>query len=124
MNDLTQVDTTDATATALVPAAVNPATVFGDAARSVQKAAARAQVADLALLDQRLEVQTLRDAVTAALNGDGDFDAASKAFKAANNKVDKLIDTRDAAVKFALDGITAVRGLLDSMTDQLRILED
>ena len=36
MNDLTQVDTTDATATALVPAAVNPATVFGDAARGTE----------------------------------------------------------------------------------------
>ena len=93
-------------------------------AKALQKAVARAAASDEALFNQRLEIQQLREAVTDALAGNGDFDAASKAFKAANNKLDKLIDARNANLANAKAGVDALRRALDTVADDLRDLED
>lgn len=93
-------------------------------AKALQKAVARATASDETLFNQRLEIQQLREAVTAALAGNGDFDAASKAFKAANNKLDKLIDARNANLANAKAGVDALRRALDAVADDLRDLED
>lgn len=96
--------------------------MFG--AKALQKAVAKAAASDEALFNQRLEIQQLRDNVTKALSGEGDFDAASKAFKVANNKLDKMIDTRDATLRDAKAGVDALRRALDAVADDLRDLED
>ena len=93
-------------------------------AKALQKAVARAAASDETLFNQRLEIQQLREAVTDALAGNGDFDAASKAFKAANNKLDKLIDNRDSILRDAKLGVDALRRALDAVADDLRELED
>ena len=93
-------------------------------AKALQKAVARAAASDEALFNQRLEIQQLREAVTDALAGNGDFDAASKAFKAANNKLDKLIDARNSNLASAKAGVDALRRALDAVADDLRDLED
>lgn len=93
-------------------------------AKALQKAVARAVASDEALFNQRLEIQQLREAVTDALAGNGDFDAASKAFKAANNKLDKLIDASNASLANAKAGVDALRRALDAVADGLRDLED
>jgi len=93
-------------------------------AKALQKAVARATASDETLFNQRLEIQQLREAVTNALAGNGDFDAASKAFKAANNKLDKLIDARNANLANAKAGVDALRRALDAVADDLRDLED
>ena len=93
-------------------------------AKALQKAVARAAASDETLFNQRLEIQQLREAVTSALAGNGDFDAASKAFKAANNKLDKLIDARNSNLASAKAGVDALRRALDAVADDLRDLED
>lgn len=93
-------------------------------AKALQKAVARAVASDETLFNQRLEIQQLRETVTAALVGNGDFDAASKAFKAANNKLDKLIDARNSNLGNAKAGVDALRRALDAVADDLRDLED
>lgn len=93
-------------------------------AKALQKAVARAVASDETLFNQRLEIQQLRETVTAALAGNGDFDAASKAFKAANNKLDKLIDARNSNLGNAKAGVDALRRALDAVADDLRDLED
>lgn len=93
-------------------------------AKALQKAVARATASDETLFNQRLEIQQLRETVTAALAGNGDFDAASKAFKAANNKLDKLIDARNSNLGNAKTGVDALRRALDAVADDLRDLED
>ena len=96
--------------------------MFG--AKALQKAVAKAAASDEALFNQRVEIQQLRDDVTKALNGEGDFDTASKAFKVANNKLDKMIDARDATLRDAKAGVDALRRALDAVADDLRDLED
>lgn len=97
---------------------------FMQGAKALQKAVARAVASDETLFNQRLEIQQLREAVTNALAGNGDFDTASKAFKAANNKLDKLIDARNSNLANAKAGVDALRRALDAVADDLRDLED
>lgn len=94
------------------------------ASRSIAGSIKKVEAADENTFNQRVAVQQLRDDVTAALAGDGDFDAASKAFKAGNNKLDRLIDNRDSMLSGAKAGVKAIRDLLDSVSDQLRDMED
>lgn len=94
------------------------------ASRAIAGSIKKVETADENTFNQRLAVQQLRDDVTAALAGNGDFDAASKAFKAGNNKLDRLIDNRDSMLSGAKAGVKAIRDLLDSVSDQLRDMED
>lgn len=123
MNDMT-LNTTNATAVDTAAVVQTATDRFMLGAKALQKAMTKAGNSDEALFNQRLEIQQLRDDVTKALGGDGDFDAASKAFKAANNKLDKLIDARDATLRDAKAGVDALRRALDVVADDLRDLED
>lgn len=97
---------------------------FAFGAKMLQKAFAKAATGDQALADQRAETKMLRDMVTKALDGNGDFDAASKAFKAASNKLDKLIDARNSNIKDAKAGVDALQTALSALKIELEALED
>lgn len=96
---------------------------FLNGAKALGKAFAKIEGADQALFDQRVETQQCREAVSAALAGDGDFDAASKAFKVANNKLDKLMDAGNGALANARAGVDALRRALDALADDLSAME-
>jgi hypothetical protein len=126
MNDLTLNTTGAVEATLVTPATVelNAVEKLLFASRAIAGSIKKVEAADESTFDQRLAVQQLRDDVTAALSGTGDFDAASRAFKAGNNKLDRLIDTRESMLSGAKAGVKAIRDLLDAVSDQLRALED
>lgn len=124
MTDLNvTLDTTTATPATLTPE-MSAVEKLLFASRSIAGSIKKVEAADENTFNQRVAVQQLRDDVTAALAGDGDFDAASKAFKAGNNKLDRLIDSRDSMLSGAKAGVKAIRDLLDSVSDQLRDMED
>mgnify|MGYP003452951833 FL=1 len=124
MTDLNvTLDTTNATPATLAPE-MSAVEKLLFASRSIAGSIKKVEAADENTFNQRVAVQQLRDDVTAALAGDGDFDAASKAFKAGNNKLDRLIDNRDSMLSGAKAGVKAIRDLLDSVSDQLRDMED
>lgn len=127
MNDLT-LDTTNAAAAtdALVPATpqMNAVDKLLIAARSMGSLVKKVEAADESTFNQRLAVQLLRDDVTDALAGNGDFDAASRAFKAGNNKLDRMLENRETMLSGAKAGVKAIRDLMDAVSDQLRDLED
>lgn len=124
---MTDLNVTLDTATA-IPATLTPEMSAVEkllfASRAIAGSIKKVEAADENTFNQRVAVQQLRDDVTAALAGDGDFDAASKAFKAGNNKLDRLIDNRDSMLSGAKAGVKAIRDLLDSVSDQLRDMED
>lgn len=122
MTDLT-LNTENATQVANSDVTLSNIERFLAGAKSLSKAFAKINSADQALFDQRLEVQQHKEAVSAALNGTGDFDAATRAFRAANNKLDKLLDANDSSLKSALAGIDALRRALDGLADDLRAAE-
>lgn len=122
MTDLT-LNTTDATEVAVAEAIATPVDKFLAGAKALHKAFAKIAASEEALFDQRLEVQQLREAVTDALAGKGDFDAASKAFKQGNNKLDKLIDANTSSLDNAKAGVDALRRALDDLADDLRAME-
>ena len=124
MTDLNvTLDTTTATPATLTPE-MSAVEKLLFASRAIAGSIKKVEAADENTFNQRVAVQQLRDDVTAALAGDGDFDAASKAFKAGNNKLDRLIDSRDSMLSGAKAGVKAIRDLLDSVSDQLRDMED
>lgn len=63
--------------------------------------------------------QQVADAMAAGGIG---FDAASKAFRQANNKFDKALDNRDAQLNDLDAGIGALRSLLDDLETEIAIL--
>lgn len=75
------------------------------------------------------ELEALRDttkqqvADAMAAGGIG-FDAASKAFRQANNKFDKALDNRDAQLNDLDAGIGALRSLLDDLETEIAILRE
>lgn len=122
MTDMT-LNTANATAADATAVLQTPIERFMFGAKCLQKAMAKTDASDDVLAAQRAEVKTLREKVSAALNGDGDFDAAGKAFKVANNKLDKLLDARESALRDAKAGVDALRRALDALADDLRELE-
>lgn len=125
MNDLTQVDTTNATEVDSVePITVTVSSLFAAASKSLQKQFLSALNAADDIDAQYAAIQAARADVAIALEGSGDFDAAGKAFKAANNKLDKLINGRDAVIDSAQQGIAAMRKLLNMMEADLAKLEN
>ena len=122
MTDM-NLNTTDATEVAATEALVTPIDKFLAGAKALHKAFAKIAGAEDALTDQRIIVQQLREDVSAALNGTGNFDEASKAFKQGNNKLDKMLDANTAALNSALAGVDALRQALDGLKDDLRAME-
>lgn len=122
MTDM-NLNTTDATEVAATEALTTPIDKFLAGSKSLHKAFTKITAGEETLSNQRIVVQQLREDVTAALNGKGDFDEASKAFKQGNNKLDKLMDANSATLKSALIGINALRFALDDLEDDLRVME-
>lgn len=93
--------------------------------KALLKAVKRIDASAQAVADQRALVAQLRDDITRALDAGGDgFDAAGRAYKSANNKLDRLMDSNAAAIGFAKDGIEAVRKLLDQLEADLAAKEE
>lgn len=126
MTNLNTTDLNTATATEVPAAEVAPTAIEKLLAGSkvLAKLVDKVNQIDAATADQRLEVQMIKEEVTAALSGQGDFAAASKAFQVANNKLDKLLEARESALSSAKLGQKALRDHLDAVADQLRALED
>ncbi len=122
MTDM-NLNTTDAIEVAATEVLTTPIDKFLAGSKSLHKAFAKITAGEETLSNQRIVVQQLREDVTAALNGKGDFDEASKAFKQGNNKLDKMMDANSATLKSALIGINALRFALDDLEDDLRSME-
>lgn len=126
MTDLNvNTDLTTATEVAAdVPAVLAPSDRLLLAAKLVFKSLAKVTLLDDQLADQTIALSTTKQRVTEALsNGGTGFDDASRAFKAANNKLDKLLESREAVVRTAQLDLDAVRDTLAAVQAQLRSLE-
>jgi hypothetical protein len=120
MTNLTTIDTTDATAATAV---ASPADLLLIAAKLVAKTLTKITATDELLADQQIAVQAAKQKVADALAGDGSFDDAGRVFKAANNKLDKLLETREALVSNANADLDAVRAQIAAVQAQLRALD-
>lgn len=120
MTTMNEIDTTNAVAAVVA----TPADTLMLAAKLVAKTVAKIAVNDDLLTAQRATVQAARDAVAAALTGDGSFDDAGRAFKAANNKLDKLLETREALVSNANADLDAVRDQIAAVQAQINALDN
>jgi hypothetical protein len=128
MTDLNlNTDLTTATEVAVADVAVTvlaPSDRLLLAAKLVAKSLAKVTLLDDQLADQTIALSTTKQRVTEALsNGGTGFDDASRAFKAANNKLDKLLEAREATVRTAQLDLDAVRDTLATVQAQLHSLE-
>ena len=115
------IDTT--TATAAPSPVVSPAARMLLAAKLVNTTIGKIAALDDALADQRIVVQVAKEDVTTALTTGKDFDAASKAFKVSNTKLDKMLESRETLVSNAQKDLDAVRDTLAEVSAQLRSLD-
>jgi len=123
MNDLT-LNTENAVEITVVEIVQAPSDRLLLAAKLVAKSLAKVTLLDDQLADQTIALATTKQRVTEALsNGGTGFDDASRAFKAANNKLDKLLEAREALVGTAQLDLDAVRDTLGAVSAQLRSLE-
>jgi hypothetical protein len=125
MNDLT-LNTENATEVAATGIAMvlAPSDRLLLAAKLVAKSLAKVTLLDDQLADLTIALSTTKQRVTDALsNGGTGFDDASRAFKQANNKLDKLLESREAVVRTAQFDLDAVRDTLAAVQSQLRSLE-
>lgn len=120
MTNLTTINTTDATTASAV---ASPADTLLLAAKLVAKTVAKIAATDELLAAQQLAVQAAKQKVADALAGDGSFDDAGRVFKAANNKLDKLLETREALIGNANADLDAVRNQIAAVQAQLRALD-
>lgn len=120
MTTLTDIDTTNAVAATVA----TPADTLMLAAKLVAKTVAKIAATDNLLADQQLAVQAAKQKVSDALAGNGSFDDAGRVFKAANNKLDKLLETREALVGNANADLDAVRDQIAAVQAQLRALDN
>jgi len=119
MTTLTDIDTTNAVAATVA----NPADTLMLAAKLVAKTVTKIAATDDLLAAQQLAVQAAKQKVSDALAGNGNFDDAGRVFKAANNKLDKLLETREALVSNANADLDAVRDQIAAVQAQLRALD-
>lgn len=123
MNDLT-LNTENAVETTVAAAVLAPSDRLLLAAKLVAKSLAKVTLLDDQLADQTIALSTTKQRVTEALaNGGTGFDDASRAFKAANNKLDKTLEAREAVVRAAQLDLDAVRDTLAAVQAQLHSLE-
>ena len=122
MTDLNvNTDVTDATEVVIA----SPSDRLLIAAKLVARTVARVTVIDTLLADQTIALSTSKQRVTEALaNGGTGFDEASRAFKAANNKLDKLLESRESLVGTAQLDLDAARDTIAAVQAQLRGLSD
>ena len=122
MTDLNvNTDTTNATEVTL---ALSPSDRLLLAAKLISKSLAKVTLLDDQLADQTIALSSTKQRVTEALtNGGTGFDDASRAFKQANNKLDKLLESRELVVRTAQLDLDAIRDTLGAVSAQLRSLE-
>ena len=122
MTDLNvNTDTTNATEVTL---ALSPSDRLLFAAKLVSKSLAKVTLLDDQLADQTIALSSTKQRVTEALtNGGTGFDDASRAFKQANNKLDKLLESRELVVRTAQLDLDAIRDTLAAVQAQLHSLE-
>lgn len=120
MTAMTDIDTTDVTATVVS----TPAQTLMASANLVAKALRKLDALELAVTDQRVAVFNAKVAVTEALDKGGDFDLASRTYRQVNNKLDRLIEQREELLSAGLlSDITALRITLDGIADLARTME-
>lgn len=123
MNDLT-LNTENAVETAAANVVVAPSDRLLLAARLVSKSLAKVTLLDDQLGDQTLVLSTAKARVTEALAlGGSAFNEAGRAYKAANNKLDKLLEAREATVRTAQRDLDAVNDIITAVQAQLHSLE-
>lgn len=122
MTDLTlNTDVNDATEVVIAP----PSDRLLLASKLVARTVARVTALDGQLADQTIALATTKQRVTEALaNGGTGFDDASRAFKQANNKLDKLLESRESLVGTAQLDLDAARDTIAAVQAQLRGLSD
>lgn len=122
MTDLNvNTDVTDA----VIEVIASPSDRLLIAAKLVARTVARATALDGQLADQTIAVSVTKQRVTEALtNGGAGFDDASRAFKQANNKLDKLLESRESLVGTAQLDLDAARDTIAAVQAQLRGLSD
>lgn len=120
MTTLNDINTTNAVAATVA----TPADTLMLAAKLVAKTVAKIAATDDLLAAQQVLVQGAKEKVAAALAGDGSFDDAGRVFKAANNKLDKLLETREALVSNANADLDAVRDQIAAVQAQIRALDN
>lgn len=122
MTDLNvNTDVTDA----VIEVTASPSDRLLIAAKLVARTVARVTAIDTLLADQTIALSTSKQRVTEALaNGGTGFDEASRAFKAANNKLDKLLESRESLVGTAQLDLDAARDTIAAVQAQLRGLSD
>jgi hypothetical protein len=92
------------------------------ASKLVSKNMARVSALDEAISTQRDTLIDAKGAVTKALEDDGDFSAAGRVFKAANNKLDRMIEQRETVADDLHADIDAVRNVLAEVSKDARSL--
>lgn len=123
MNDLT-LNTENATEVTTVVVVVPASDRLLLAAKLVSRTVGKVALLDGQLADQTIAVSVAKQRVTEALSNNGTgFDDASRVFKAANNKLDKLLEAREAAVNTAQLDLDAARDTIAAVQAQLRNLE-
>lgn len=123
MTDLTL--NTDNVTDAVIEVIASPSDRLLIAAKLVARTVARVTAIDTLLADQTIALSTSKQRVTEALaNGGTGFDEASRAFKAANNKLDKLLESRESLVGTAQLDLDAARDTIAAVQAQLRGLSD
>ena len=124
MTDL-NVHTENAVETSVVEITQAPSDRMLLAAKLVAKSLAKVTLLDDQLADQTIALSSTKQRVTEALtNGGTGFDDASRAFKQANNKLDKLLESRELVVRTAQLDLDAIRDTLAAVQAQLRGLSD
>ena len=123
MNDLT-LNTENAVEITVVEIVQAPSDRLLLAAKLISKSLAKVTLLDDQLADQTIALSSTKQRVTEALtNGGTGFDDASRAFKQANNKLDKLLESRELVVRTAQLDLDAIRDTLGAVSAQLRSLE-
>ena len=87
--------------------------------RSLARAIARIESNSGNQATQRDVIAMLKQNVHNAMETGGDFAAASRAYQAGNNKLDKFIDALDKDTDYAIAGINALRYELSTLRDLL-----
>lgn len=123
MNDIVDLNTDNAVEVPAVEVVVAPTDRLANATKTVTRSMAKLFALDEQLATQQGIVTTAKDAVTEALTNGKGFDEAGRAFKAANNKLDKLLESRELLTLALQEDLDEVRFATDSVAALLRSLE-
>lgn len=103
---------------------IRPTQALLDSAKAVAKVVDKLEGMDDTLADMHLKVKAAREAVTEAMDTNGDFKAAIKTFQQLNNKLDKTIEQREKLLETLRTGVDTVRDTLAEVSVQIRALDN